>query len=234
MTTVKARVYFDTCCFVDLAQMELGIKPDGPPSHIDACRIFLKAARAGDVRIFTSLITMTEFVCVKGHPLSATNSQRERVLDDAVKTSIRRLLLAGSPVVPVQPSLRITEDARDLCWEHGMALKSGGADRIHLASARFVQCDYFVTTDQEMRDHEALLLKALSLRVVTCDEIKDVIPDSYFPRQKEIFDAIKQSKSSESPPPTKRVADVATGAVAPVNGSGVKENAVDTASAPAM
>jgi predicted nucleic acid-binding protein len=194
MTQPKPSVYFDTCCFVDIAQTDLGFKADGAPTHIEACRVFLKAARAGDCKIYTSLITMTEFVCVKGNAVSLTDPKRERILDDSVKASIRRLLLAGNPVVPIQPTLRVTEFARDLCWDYDMQLSSSGADRIHVASARFVGCGYFVTTDTQILKHAEMLFKTCSLRVVTCDTIKDVLPDSYFPRQGSLLDEANRPK----------------------------------------
>jgi predicted nucleic acid-binding protein len=226
MTAQKPSVYFDTCCFIDIAQTDLGIKADGLLSHIEACRVFLKAARSSDCKIYTSLITMTEFVCVKGNQLSPTNTTRQRVLDDAVKTSIRRLLLAGNPVVPIQPTLQITEFARDLCWDHGMQLSSSGADRIHIASARSVGCGYFVTTDQQILDHADTLLKACSLRAVTCDAIKDILPDSYFPRQRDLIDEADK-------PINRPKLNIAAGIRNADNGSGAQTNALDAPSAPA-
>lgn len=185
MTFQASRVYFDTCCFVDVAQEQLGLKPDGNPDHVECCRVYLRAAMLSDVLIFTSLMTLTEFIYAKKDELDA-NGKRVRLLNDPVKENIRRLLLAGRPVLPVQPTPKITALSRDMCWERDLPLNLSPVDRVHLASASLMGCTHFVTTDGPLLKRSAEILKALSIRLVTCDQIKGLLPETYFPPQMDL------------------------------------------------
>lgn len=53
--------------------------------------------------------------------------------------------MSGQYVKLVQASLFIGEDARDLRWKHGIALRD--ADSIHVASALDRKCEELLTTD---------------------------------------------------------------------------------------
>lgn len=182
MTLVVSKVYFDTCCFVDVVQQQLGFKPDAQPDHVECCRTFLSAAAAGDVIIYTSLATLSEFIYSKSDELDS-NGKRVKVLNDVVKENIRRLLLSGRPVVPVQATPKIVSLTRDMCWEGNLPLNMTPIDRIHLASASVMSCSHFVTTDGKLSNRASEILKALHVRLVTCDQVKDLLPHTYFPPQ---------------------------------------------------
>jgi predicted nucleic acid-binding protein len=129
------RVYVDTCCFIDLVRVEIG-KGVAPDKENDAWHVkkLLEAHRDGELEIFTSTLTIAE--CRHGGEGNVT---------DAVKSQFMRLLMSGQYVRLVQMTPFIAQDARDLTWAHGIALR--GADSIHVASAIDRKCEEFLTSN---------------------------------------------------------------------------------------
>lgn len=127
------RVYIDTCCFVDLVKVALGSTINADKEN-DVWHIknLLDANRDGEVAIYTSTLTIAE--CRHGG---------EGLVNEVVKSQFTRLLLSGQYVRLVQMTPFIAQDARDLTWAHGIALK--GADSIHIASAIDRKCEEFLT-----------------------------------------------------------------------------------------
>jgi predicted nucleic acid-binding protein len=92
----------------------------------------LEAARDKEVEAYTSVLTISE----------CTHVGEQNITDD-VKTNFSAILMSGQYVRLVQTTPFIGEDARDLRWTHGIALR--GADAIHIASALDRKCEEFIT-----------------------------------------------------------------------------------------
>src|SRR5690348_11699840 len=118
------RLYFDACAFIETAKgrFQKGQTADRA-AEADMCHRILKAARDGELQVYTSTLTVAEVVHVGDVPVA-----------DDVKKYLERLLLSGRDgVLAVEPSPFIVELARDLTWQHG--IKASAIDRIHIASA---------------------------------------------------------------------------------------------------
>ena len=129
------RVYIDTCCFIDLVRVAIG-KAATTDKENDVWHVkkLLEAHRDGEVQIFTSSLTIAE--CRHGG---------EGEVTPEVKSQFSRLLMSGQYVRLVQMTPFIAQDARDLTWAHGIALK--GADSVHVASAIDRKCEELLTGD---------------------------------------------------------------------------------------
>lgn len=171
VATDKVRVYLDACCFIDLVQQQSGYKlEEGRDEHIWYCRKFLDAARAKDIEIYGSTILITE--CTKVRDENGQN----KVLTDEVKNLFRAILLAGNPIIPVQPTPKILDRARDLSWIDGLNL--GTVDAVHIATAITHNCNAFITTDKPVTKLKDQIAK-LSIGVGTADSFKSWLPDKY-------------------------------------------------------
>lgn len=176
MMSSEPRVYFDSCCFIDMAahNLSIGVRTDRT-SHVFYCRKFLEAARANDAYVFTSTLTVAECLVVKDE---SDPKGHRAVLTDEVKRLFEGMLLsAKSGVMPVQPTPRIVKSARDLRWEHAATFQP--MDSLHIATAIDMKCGYFLTTDGKIKLENAAILKALGLVVCTADEIADRLPSKY-------------------------------------------------------
>jgi predicted nucleic acid-binding protein len=169
----KSRVYLDSACFIDLANVEVN-KPLAEPrkKNLWFVKNILEAHRNGDVTAYTSTLTIAECTHASGD------------VSESVKSLFRKLLTSGQYVQLVQPDPFVCEDARDLRWKHGIALS--GADAVHVASALYMKCDELITFDGKAKD--AFTYKAtlagLKLRVIEPSDSTS-IPDTY--RQEEMF-----------------------------------------------
>ena len=110
-----------------MAQRQLGHPDDdGKHDHVWYCKSFLDAARSKDIEIVGSTLLVAECTAVRDH-------HRAKILTDEVKAVFRALLMGGNPVVPIQPTPKILDRARDLSWADGFNFQS--MDSIHLATA---------------------------------------------------------------------------------------------------
>jgi len=94
----------------------------------------LEAHRDGEIEIYTSTLTIAE--CSHGGDGDISNE---------VRLSFNKMLLSGQYVRLVQVTPFVAQDARDLRWTHGIALK--GADSIHVASALDRKCEEFLSSN---------------------------------------------------------------------------------------
>lgn len=139
-------IYLEANVLIDMAEHRDNSSP-GPSANIWFCRQALRAARAGDVRVFTSIISVAECTSVApGLP---------RPPDD-VKRFFETLLMSGkSGVTLVGLTQSIAVRARDLRWNFGVNLK--GADCIHVATAIASGCEEIWSRDGGIHKNQDLL-----------------------------------------------------------------------------
>jgi predicted nucleic acid-binding protein len=165
----NSKVYLESCCFIDLAKRQLGIPTTDPirEKHVWFAEQFLRAARAGDLAVYTSMLTITE--CLHVDKQYSTDVQR----------IFRALLSGASGIVPIQPDIFIVERARDLRWVYDIVLKP--MDSLHVASAVEVGCAEFITTDDRILkkiDPAQISAAHLGLQAVLASD-SGVLPDGY-------------------------------------------------------
>lgn len=154
------RVYFDACCFVELAKGKSGkaLLDDG--KHLWYMEALLRASRAGKVQVFTSMVSVSECISVG-----------DAQVTPAVQHLFMGMLTSGKGgVLLVQPDLWVVERARDLRWKHDINLRS--PDNIHVASAIESGCTEMLTLDGLSGKNKSILkaadkLKPLGIRVAT-------------------------------------------------------------------
>jgi hypothetical protein len=115
----ERKSYLDACCFIDMVRTKIGkILTKDRETDVWFLKRLLEANRDGEVEIYTSTLTIAE--CSHGG---------DGDISPTVKSELNRLLMSGQYVRLVQMTPFIAVDARDLRWNHGIALK--GADSIH-------------------------------------------------------------------------------------------------------
>lgn len=130
MATDKPRIYVDSSPIIDLVKFKVGVNL-APERESDAWHLqqMIAAARDGKIALFTSVLSIAECVHVED----------QNKMEQA-KPFFMGLLASGrGGFALIQPTLSITEKARDLRWINGLSLK--GADAIHVASALQFQCN---------------------------------------------------------------------------------------------
>ena len=174
--STELKLYFDTCCFLNMLQHTTGIspKPDRA-SHVFYLKQFLELARANGAVVYTSLLTVAECQYV----LDETDkSNGKKIFTDDVKRLIDGMLLSGkSGVVSAQPTPNIVRASRDLRWVHDA--KFSPMDALHIATALTLRCSHFITTDAKLVAESKLRLNALGIAFCTADSIKDLLPSEY-------------------------------------------------------
>jgi predicted nucleic acid-binding protein len=173
--TANSVVYMDSCCFIDMAKTALSVPTVAKREpHIFYCRKFLDAARAKEVTVHTSTMTMIECVQIT----DSSKPGNPPVEDEAIKPLFRGMLMsAKSGVMPVIPTPRITEDARDLRWTHEITCKP--IDALHIATALAMKCTHFFTTDSQIGADNIRKIGNLGLIVCTADQAADLLPSNY-------------------------------------------------------
>lgn len=180
------KLYFDACCFIDLAQKAVtGAVADDREDHVWYCQKFLEAHKGGEAMIYTSTLSVAECTHFK-------DENKNIVLTAEVKALFRAFLMSGKAVIPVQPTPRILDGARDIHWDHGLNL--GAADRVHLITALRMGCDAFITTDNPIIKKKTELA-ALGILVCTGADAKEYLPDKY----KQLDLKIPQKTASTQP-----------------------------------
>lgn len=172
---IEIKVYFDACCFIDLAKTALDLQiEDGREPHIFFCKKLIDAARVKEAVVLTSSLTVTECTHIKD------KSQADNVKiikDNEVKRLFHGMLLSGkSGVLPAQPTPLIVEKARDLVWEYQTTLKA--MDALHVATALQHKCTHFITTDN-LGDENIKIINSLGLAVCSADKVSHLLPDHH-------------------------------------------------------
>lgn len=124
-----AKTYIDSCCFIDMVKTKIGkTLTQDKEQDVWFLKRLLEANRDKEIEVYTSTLTIAE--CTHGG---------EGDISPAVRSEFDRLLMSGQYVRLVQMTPFIATDARNLRWDHAIALK--GADGIHVASALAMKCE---------------------------------------------------------------------------------------------
>ena len=177
--TTKDRVYFDSCCFIDMVKIDLNKDdltiPEERKNNVWFLKRLSDASFNGDIEIVTSTVTVAE--CIHFG---------DGKIDDKGKDLFMKYLMSGRVVLQVSTDPFVAERARDLYWKHNIYLK--GADLIHVASAIMTNCSEFITTDERILKRGKFIdsipaINALGLNIIQASESK-ILPASY--RQEQI------------------------------------------------
>lgn len=164
--TDKPKIYLDAAPIIDLVKFKVGVGISPEREH-DAWHLqqLLKAARADEIDIFTSTLSVAECTHVE-----------DRAKMELAKPFFLQLLTSGRGGIKlVQPILAIVEEARNLKWSHGIHLK--GMDSIHVATALKFRCDEFLHRDGKIGGASAAF-SALGMRVCVPSDTS-LLPPQY-------------------------------------------------------
>lgn len=153
------RVYFDSCCFIELAKGKFGGTLLDGGKHIWPLETLLRASKAGNLQVCTSMLTVAECLGAGGDT------------SPEVRQLFMGLLTSGKGgVLLLQSDLWVIERARDLRWKDGLNFRC--PDSIHIASAMENGCAELLTMDGNGGSAKSILkaapaLHKLGLRVCT-------------------------------------------------------------------
>ena len=132
MAKEKPRIYWDASCFLAFLLEEEG--------RVDACEEVLNRAKAGEFLIFTSFLSLSEVVHLKGKP--KLTQDNEQMLRDFFEHPFFRFVTVDR---------RVAEMARQLMWKHPhlraydanhiASAYSVGIQKIHAYDADFKKCN---------------------------------------------------------------------------------------------
>ena len=165
-----SRVYFDSCCFIELAKGKFGKALLDGGEHIWPLETLVRASKAAQVQVCTSILTVAE--CLG----AADDTSPE------VRQLFMGLLTSGrGGVLLLQSDLWVVERARDLRWKDGLNFKC--PDSIHIATALEAGCCELLTADGSGASKKSILKAApellrLGLRVCRPSETTS-IPDDW-------------------------------------------------------
>ncbi len=151
----ERKSYLDACCFIDMVRTKIGkILTKDRETDVWFLKRLLEANRDGEVEIYTSTLTIAE--CSHGG---------DGDISPTVKSELNRLLMSGQYVRLVQMTPFIAVDARDLRWNHGIALK--GAESIHVSSTLAMKCEEFLSANNRLAriDRHSVRLAKLGIQV---------------------------------------------------------------------
>lgn len=120
-------VYWDSCAFLAWLQAD--------PGQAELCAGTLERAKAGEVGIVTSTLTLTEVLWTKGGPKLP-----------AEKAGLLRQFFRLSYVRLHNVTRGVAEGAQDVVWNHGIKPK----DAIHIATALELKAPTFETFDGDL------------------------------------------------------------------------------------
>ena len=129
------RWYWDSNCFLGWLLQEA--------DKVDDLRQVLDRADDGDFDIFTSTVTQTEVLLMRGGPKVPASKR------DLVRAFFRRSYIHVVPLFPNE-----AEMAQDLVWDHRIKPK----DALHLASAISAKADRFHTYDDPLLRRKSITL----------------------------------------------------------------------------
>jgi predicted nucleic acid-binding protein len=140
------RLYVESHPLIDLVKVNVGLPPKtGAEKDAWYLERILEAARAGEVELFTSTLTIAE----------CTHVSDPTKLEMAKPIFLGLLASGKSGIRLVQTTLSVVERARDLRWFS--SLKLSGADAIHVASALHLRCDELLTGEGKILQSAPLL-----------------------------------------------------------------------------
>ena len=152
------KLYMDSCCFIDAVKHKVGTPLNDEKRQRNVIYIngLLQAALDKKVAILTSTLTIAE--CLHIEP-------RDVSVSDEVKALFRSILESGRIVYLVDADYFVMQRARSLRWDHGLRL--GGADGIHIASAKEKKCVEFITTDGKIVEkNDSSIFRSIGVEVV--------------------------------------------------------------------
>lgn len=167
----RPRIYVEANGLIDAAKVDikgteaLQAYPDIRLQDVWVIQQILRAARAKDLEVFTSAVSIAECSHIGEKPPG-----------ERVKQLFESVLLSGQCLKLVESDVFVCEEARDLTWDHGLSLK--GADAIHVASARSANCGELLTTDTGILKHRDAIRAAIDLAVLRPSETQ-LLPDEY-------------------------------------------------------
>jgi hypothetical protein len=95
--------YIDACCIIEALKKKRGLTLSHPVAEVDMIERIMRAAREGDIELFTSMITVAEVVHLGEKPPPAD-----------LKPLVERLILSGRDgITSIATSPQIVELARD-------------------------------------------------------------------------------------------------------------------------
>ena len=155
MAIIKKRVYLDANTLIDLVRFKVKAVTSDPTRADDVWYVeqLLEAARAAEVDVFTTSLSIVECVSVK-----------DPNKESAAQEFFIGLLESGkSGIKLIQPTSAIQLKARDLRWRFGLTLK--GLDSLHAATALFFKCDEILTHDSGFQKNQE---KLAAMGLVVC------------------------------------------------------------------
>jgi predicted nucleic acid-binding protein len=175
------KIYIESCPIIDMAKYKAKVSL-GTNLAIQAqrqnnvwfCNQILKAARNGDLIVYSSALSAVECTHVEpGQPVPSLE----------IQDFFNMLLSSGrSGITRVQPTETIQMLAKNIKWKDAVPL--GGMDAIHVATALHMGCEEFITTDGKIYNNRDKLGHA-KMNILQAFETK-VLPEKY--RQSELGD----------------------------------------------
>jgi hypothetical protein len=158
-------IYIEAAPFIDLAKFAANIHVPGREQDMWFLQKLLEAARAEEITIWTSHLSVAECTSV-GEPS----------ITEAVKRFYTELLESGKGgIILTASTLSVIHKARDLAWNDNIRL--AGADSIHVASALHHKCEEFLTFDVKILSYSSQLA-AKGMRCINPRDTR-VLPAHY-------------------------------------------------------
>ncbi len=170
MTTPK--IYIDACCIIEALKGRRGLPLDHPAEEVDMIERIMRAAKDGEISLYTSIITVAEVLHLGTKPPPPE-----------LKPYVERLILSGrNGIIAVAPSPLIVLLARDLAVDDGLWERV--ADRVHVATALNVGATEFLSVDGRLAKRSGRS-QIRSCRIIS-PSTTTVLPDKY--RANDLFD----------------------------------------------
>ena len=146
MATNHKRICWETSCFIARFNEE--------PARVDVCKAILEAAKKGELTLYTSYITMCEWVKIKGEYASEAE---DKIVDFLMNPYINLVTI----------DFAVSRITRDLVRRYKLNVR----DAVHLATAIKLKVDALHTYDSD--DLLVLNGKIPDVNVVICEPAFD-------------------------------------------------------------